>query len=525
MRLFFSSLNDSLTLLSFRMKSAPWYAKLLGFLFLAFSVGTIVGAIRVNDFLRSIMNLKFDEENPSAETAIKLKEFIGVYLETYASGDIESFVSIAFALLLGSIILVPFSGYVIHGVVSHSEMVIVKNGDNYKIGDSIMFQVISSFTLVQLLGLTVVSQLLTFDSEHSGFATVFLWGIWVLMTLVTAFFSWVVEYVARRYGTKMRIMFLGFFVLGLAAVFTFDPNHGTTMFGAARLIFDFLQELATGNLTLLLSSLAVFAGLCVVFIYVLTAVASEALKLPEPNAISKTNEKQIKSRSKTPLKPLLMLSQLLFRYSAITKPVMTALAFSLIIVVVLGGVGGLSTVMIVLPLAVSISFGANIFGMVSGAMNWLLTIEGWRRKVFTSAAILIAAWIVGIYAIVLAVGFVTQTVSAEDVLSMIPSFIVTTCTTTVISLWLSAKYPLPFSGKARENLVSSPIRLMVYVGVFLSIVGAAANITYYAEGGYSWALCGLIVVISAACYYLVQRKWNNTEEYTQKLLKETINAG
>lgn len=524
MKLFFSSINDSLTLLSFRLKAAPLAAKIIGFLFVFSSFIVLTWALKVNGFIRTIMNLTL-ADNPSAETTIKMKEYIGTYLDMYATGNMDTFVSIAVALLLGSIIFVPFSGYVIHGVVSHSEMVIVKNGDNYKIGDSLIFQVVSSFTLVQLLGLTVVSQLLTFDSEYSGFATVFVWTIWVVMTLVTAFFSWVVEYVSRRYGKQIRIFFLSFFVLALAALFLLDPNHGTTLFGSSRIIFDFLQQLATGDYKLLISSIILAAGVCVAFIYLLTTVASEALRLPEPIAVSKTNEKQIKNLSTKPLSPFRMLSQLLFRYAAITKPVMTSLAFSLILVIILGGVGGLSSVMIVLPLAVSISFGANIFGLVSGSMNWLLTIEGWRSKMLAAGTALIALWIVSVYVIVIAVGFVTRTIELGDIEKMLPSFIVTTVTTTVLSVWFSVKYPLSFSGKSRENLVSSPIRLMLYVAILLVVTGSAANATFYSTGWYSWTLCGLISMISICCFYLIQRKWNRTEIYTQKILKETINAG
>lgn len=524
MGLFFSSINDSLTLLSFRLRAAPLAAKIIGFLFVLFSFFTLFASIKINNLIRTIMNLSL-AENPSAETTLKMKEFIGIYLEMYSTGNMDTFVSIAIALLLGSIIFVPFSGYVIHGVVSHSEMVIVKNGDNYKIGDSLLFQVISSFTLIQLIGLTVVSQLLTFDSEYSGYATVFVWAVWVLMTLVTAFFSWIVEYVARRYGKQMRLAFLSFFLLALAALFFFDPNHGTTLFGSSRVIFDFLQQLATGDMKLLSGSLAAVAGLAALFIYLLTFVASEALRLPEPIAVSKTNEKQIKSMSTAPLSPFRMLSQLLFRYSAITKPVVTSLTFSLILVVLLGGIGGLSSVMIVLPLAVSISFGANIFGLVSGSMNWLLTIEGWRSKMLTAGTVLVALWIILIYVAVIGVGYVTRAITLGDIEKMLPSLIATTATTTVVSIWLSVKYPLPFSGKARENLVSSPIRLMVYVAVLLAVTGTAANATFYSNGWYSWTLCGLITMISVCSYYLIQRKWNKTDIYTQRILKETINAG
>lgn len=143
----------------------------------------------------------------------------------------------------------------------------------------------------------------------------------------------------------------------------------------------------------------------------------------------------------------------------------------------------------------------------------------------TAGTVLVALWIILIYVAVIGVGYVTSAITIGDIEKMLPSLIATTATTTVVSIWLSVKYPLPFSGKARENLVSSPIRLMVYVAVLLAVTGTAANATFYSNGWYSWTLCGLITMISVCSYYLIQRKWNKTDIYTQRILKETINAG
>lgn len=524
MKLFLSAINDSLTLLSFRLESAKAYQKLLGFLLFVGLISSVLALLNINSVIRAIMELRL-RDIPTAETVVKLKEFIGTYLGMYTSGDIDTFVSITVALLLGSIVFVPFSGHIIHGVVSHSELVILKNGDNYKLGDSVVFQVISSFTFTQVLGLTLASQLLTFDSDHSGYAAVFVWAIWVVVTLLTVLLSWIVEYVSRKYGKRTRTSFLIFAILCIAILVLLDPDHGTTLFGASQISFDFLQQLATGDMTLLLGSLAVIACLSLLTIYAITGVAASTLRLPEPLSISKTNEKQVRSSSTNPVGPIKMLSRLLFRYTAITKPVITAVVFSVAIILILGGRGGLSAVMIVLPLSVAVSFGANIFGLVSGAMNWLLTIEGWRSKIFNAATLLTFAWISAVYGILLGVGWIAQSITTEDITFILPSLIATTAATTVLSIWLSAKYPLSFSGKARENLISSPIRLIVYVGVILGVTAIVANITFYANGWYAWALCGFVTAISACCYFVVWRTWNYTEKYTSQLLKETINAG
>ena len=50
----------------------------------------------------------------------------------------------------------------------------------------------------------------------------------------------------------------------------------------------------------------------------------------------------------------------------------------------------------------------------------------------TAGTILIALWIVIIYIAVIAVGFITKAITLGDIEKMLPSFIVTTATTTVL---------------------------------------------------------------------------------------------
>lgn len=524
MRIFFTGLSDSLTLLAFRFSSAKPIVKLGGVMFLLFSMFSVWVSMQTPTFIRAVMTARLSDD-PTAETAKQVREFLSTYFEVYITGDMDLFVSIAVALLLGSIIFVPFSGYVIHGVISHSEMVIIKPGDNYKIGDSVLFQVISSFTLIQIVGLTVAAQLLTFDSEYSSYAVIFVWGVWVVMTLLTSFFSWVVEYLTRRFGKIMRFMFLSVFFLAIALALLIDENHGATLFGASHVIFDFLNQLATGDLRLLGASLVVLAGLSVAAIYGLTFMASQALRIPEPLTISKTNEKQVSGGKGMTLRPTAMLGKLLFRYNTVTKPVITAVAFSVIVVLLLKGQNAINTTMIVLPLAVGVSFGANIYGLVSGSVNWLLSIENWRRKMVHAATTIIFLSVMAVYVIAYGIGLLMGAIKPSELIASAPSLISVVFATTILSIYLSSRNPLPFSGKARENLISSPTALMGYVFLFLIVSGTAGNIALYAPVEVAWIMTAVIAIISTGLYLLLHRKWMRTEVYTQKLLKETINAG
>lgn len=523
MKTFFSGLNDSFTLLAFRFKAAPTAAKIGGLIFVVLAFFAVNMSLQASGFIRRIMTTSLPD-NPTAETARELQNFLSIYLNWYVTGEMDIFVAVAVALLLGSIIFVPFSGYVIHGMVSHSEMIIIKSGDNYKIGDSILFQVISSFTLIQIIGLTVAAQLITFDSPEPAFAIAFVWGVWVFMTLLTTFFSWVVEYVNRKFGSLTRLLFLGLFILSIAAFLLFDPNHGGTLFGAAPHINEFLNTLASGDVNLLVTSLAIILGLSVTAIYGITLMSTHTLQIPEPLTISISDEKQIKG-STLPLKPGLMLAKLLFRYNTVTKPVITAVAFAAVIVVILGGQNALTTTLIVLPLAVGVSFGGNIFGLISGAVNWLFTIKDFRRKMFFAGTIVTFVGILLAYIIVYGIGLIFNSVTVENIAAVLPGITAVTFSTTLTSIYLSVRKPLPFSGKSRENLISSPTTLIGYVMVFLFAAGFVGNITLLVPNTAAWVVAGATVLITGMLYYNLYRKWMYTEKYTSRILKETINAG
>lgn len=517
-------MSDSLTLLAFRFSGAKPYVRVGGVLFLIVGFLSVWAATYTPLFIREVMGANLPD-NPTAETAREVQRFISAYLELYTTGDMELFVSIAVALLLGSIVFVPFSGYVIHGVVSHSEMVIVKNGESYKIGDSLLFQVISSFTIIQLVGITVVAELLTFSQPYPAYTVVFVWDVWVVVTIFTAFFSWVVEYMTRKFGKRMRFLFLAVFVLAILLAVLVDENHGTTLFGLSQLVFDFLTQLASGDQVLLAASLLILTGIGVAGVYLLTFIASQALRLPEPATVSTNNQKQVSTSASPTLHPTVLFFKLLFRYNTITKPVFTAVGFSLILILLLRGTNALTTTMIVLPLAVGVSFGANIYGLVSGSVNWLLSIEHWRSKMVYSATTVVFVSVLAVYAAAYGAGTLLGAVSWAELADAIPAVIAITFSTTVLSMYLSSKNPLPFSGRARENLISSPTALMGYVFLYLVVVGTVGNVALYVPTDMGWMIAGGTAVISILLYIRLVYRWLTTEQYTQKLLQETINAG
>ena len=481
-----------------------------------------------SEFMLTVLSTPI-ADTPGAESVAQAKQYIATYLSLYTSGDLNLVVAVSVGLLLGSIIFVPFSGYIIHGVVSASELTTVKNGDAYRIGDSIVFQFISSFTFIQLVGLTVISEILTIDTPNPGLVTVFVWVVWIALTLATSLLAWVVEYVSRKFGKIVKFGLLGLLIIALGSVVLLDPNHATTLFGAAPYIFDFIQTLAgVGGEAIFWPALIFTAGVIALALIAVGRVASKALELPELPSISKDRKKKNFRSVAHPTRFgfTSLASTLLFRYPTVIRPIATSVMFSVIIVLVLDGASSVLTTLIVLPLAVGISFGANMFGLFGNSNNWLLSLPVFREHIVKIFAVVITAVIGVIYLGVYGIAFVVGKLSVENILSSLPSMLCVTAVVVLISLFLSVTNPLAFSAKTRENVVSSPLVLIGYVTLYISGASLFGNLpTVIQDPVTAWIVSLVFVVAVAGLILVIDYSWRHNEKWAQKVLTKTVNAG
>lgn len=524
----FKGVNDSLTLLAFRTASAKPIFRVIGIIMLLGIAIAVYIATYTAEFMLKLLTIPTDNLGPSADSVNRIKNYIAIYLQAYQTGDINVFVTISVILMLGSIIFVPFSGYIIHGVVSNSELTTIKNGDNYRIGDSILFQFISSFTFIQLVGLTVIAELLTIDTKHPGRADVFVWFSWVALTLATALLAWIVEYVNRKYGKPVRFGSLGIIAILLGLTLLFDPHHGTTLFGASPHIFHYLQNLANGTTLHFITALVAATALILLIITGIGFVAKKALTLTEIPAI--THKKEI-SRIRTifrteKISHLGMTITMMFRYNTVMRPIYTSVGFSIIIALVIGGGSSIATTIVVIPLAIGISFGANMFGLFGNANNWMLSLPQFRNKTIRNFIIILTTTIILSYAAVYGSALVAHRVKPEEVLAHLPSMLATTMAVLVLSILFSIKNPLPFSAKTRENVISSPITLIGYVACYVSAASLFGNVpTSIPNPLYAWAFTIITLIAGTIILARTDYKWRTQEKGVNKVLDRTVNAG
>lgn len=525
----FRGLNDSLTLLAFRVKNAKKLPKIVGTIMVSVIMLCIYAMTYTNKFVLQVYSTP-TADTPAADSINQLKNYIGIYLRFYKSGEIDTLVTLAVVFFLGSIFLVPLSGYTIHGVVSNSELTILKNGDYYRIGDSVVFQFISSFTFIQLTGLTFASQLFSINTHHPGLVTIFVWACWISLALFTSLVTWVSEYISLRYKRRVGYAVLGIIASIIILILAVDPKHGTTLFGASHVIFEFLNQIGDnpagaflpGMIGAVLVSLLLFAAL--------SYVAKATLVIPDNRIVNKP------VRGRNPIRSFIVAGKvnftkltltLLFRYTSVVRPVVTSALFSLLVMLVLGGGSAVSTTLVVLPLATGVSFGANMFGLYGNANNWLLSLPEWRNRTVAVFASTVAITVGSSYIFIYGIAYAAHRITTPQLLAAIPAMLCLIMATTVTSVLLSLRNPLPFSAKTRENVISSPMVLMGYVAIFIPINTIFGNIPYNLAGNPLAAI--IFTAITLAIGFLLlgiaHYRWTRYEKGAQRVLNKTVNAG
>ena len=480
---------------------------------------TLYGMAYIGSALLKILTIDVGDGNDL------IKSFMTQYLTSFANGELDVYVSGVFGATILTILVLPFSGYSLGGIVPTRDMSIVKSNNNYRLSDSILIQFASALSILQLISLTVLSSLISIEGG-TGPAVVYAWTTWIAIVFTTVAFMWIIEYINRRYGKKVKgSLILGILVAMVLAVLL-DPFHGTTFFGLSPIYVDVLQNIYTYNVVNYLIAYGVVIILLILFASTINFVGSKALMLPEPVAIKEKNAKNItlatKRWSKITLGHLIRL--IVLRYKIIWRPILITVIFSSGLLIVLGTndiSGTLSSVMIIVPLVICLSFGINMFGILGSSNIWLLSMPKWRETILYRL-IGIQLTVIGIsYFIVIGSGLSFQRVAFSDVLSSLPGLISTSIIMIIYSVSRSLKSPVKYTASSRGDAILPAMMLLGYMVKFMMLGGFIGIISFWAPSIVQWGILLAVITISVVWFVSLNNKWLTDEAYINNIIQET----
>jgi hypothetical protein len=496
----------SIDLLSFRWKTIrnakTKIAITIAFIVVAF---IIFGVTSIGKTMRTIAS------DPSATFGPAIKNFAVTYVGGFVDGNQNYAASSVLAAVIGSIIIIPIVGYSFSSLTPSGDLVSIRKNDYHKLSDSVILQLLSSISLIQLIALTGINSLLTIAANRPGIGIVFGWVIWLVVVLLTVFVAWFFELLYRIYGFKSKVIAISALIVIAGIVALLFWKKASTLFGLSNAYSSLIKGISdyTPSQTLLAWG-AVLAAIALVG-WGISRVGSRALNLPERPKRSKERRVFVVSvgKKKRTLSQSAFLLNIIFRNSNIWKPLTLAVAFSLGSVIILqGSAEVLSSLVFVLPLIVSLSWCVNTFGILGGGTTWLASLPGGKEDILKNIAKIQFLLIGSLFAVM----FILSAFVFQVGWQTSSSFLIATATSTLImtrsALSKAVYQPERYRVHIKGENVLPPAKALNYLGRFIGGGGLVGLVTFYIGNlGIQLGILAVVAVWQSIRFVRLNKQW------------------
>lgn len=468
-----SAFYDSLTLLYMRWvivrSTATKILLCLG------GIALIVGLVSLSS-TGSLVKLaaSTDREDLSA-----LKVYAQSYLLSYQSGELSGLISSTLAFVMVSVILTPFTGTSITSLIPHHQLVSVTKSSKHRFSDSVIAQFFSSISVLQLFMLTIVASLLSIDEGRVASVS-YAWISWSSLVMLSCLFTWVAEFIARTLSMK-HIFFLVAATLGtLGIALLLDPHHGRTLFGIGEFYVMLVQNFSTLSWWQKAGAILMVASIDAILLFVTYLLSMHTLSKPERVRQKKSTKalRYYPYSSNRMLSSWRLLGTQLWRSSEIRKPLLMAVAFSLVPIIFLSSrYSVLNGIVLIVPIISALSWGSNMFGLIGSGWVWLSTNPYIRSKIiwvgFTTQVLVSCA----LFLLMSVPPLLLHKVSGDDVLVGFSGLLVASLLMSRSAMSKSVHRPYPYRSGKRGETSLPPLTILEYTVRFIGWSGGIGLLT------------------------------------------------
>jgi hypothetical protein len=307
--------------------------------------------------------------------------------------------------------------------------------------DTLVVQAVSTVGVFQLVALTALGSLMTLDGNRGpGFLIV--WAMWPMVAAMEVMVAWAIELAQRVYGPVVRRVAVTVLVCGAGLALFLDPMHGQTLFGAGDLFASAIRKATLGQWTDALPVFTLTMALTGLFVTVGVTFTQAALLKP---AIASSAPRSY-WRWKISTKPVFALTQILLlqvvRTGAIRRPILAvAMVGPPAVLLSHGSFTVMIALVVIIPMAVCLAWGVNIFGVIGPGMTWL-TVQPNVNRMILGVAVAVQLFIIAVLSVfVWAPAAVFGIIDLRTAASVVSATVVTALITTRSAATKSVRRP------------------------------------------------------------------------------------
>ncbi|HET7725283.1 MAG TPA: hypothetical protein VFK68_11635 [Propionibacteriaceae bacterium] len=427
----------------------------------------------------------------------------------YLARDSSVGLPAALGAVLAGVVFAPITGAAAQAQFPDGDLAGIRPSRLYRYFDGLWNSLVSPVGVSPLLLLVAAASIATHDGRGRFAAVVVVVMTWLAAMLAMALFAWTIELTRRRWVARLRWYLAVVVALVVALGVLVDPAHGRTVFGVSPALQRLVRGGATGSTPEVALGVGVLALVGLALLVGGILVCRRTLVLPA--AVERVRQRT--GSVTVPVNPswamFTMLVTTLVRTREVRRPIimMIAVAMPMLFAWIHYSRGDatsmLASVTMVVPLAMSLGWGVNVFGVLGGAVTLLLAQpRAWRLLIRHVVLVqLIASLGLGLLLMVVAVA--TSTLSW----SVLPAYLAGLAVSSVIATGLSLRYSVEKPHRTRltgrgDPLVP-PIVGMGYV-IRIMLTGATTGLAVAVIAGLVPWIAGVVCVLVALSAY---RSW------------------
>lgn len=453
------ALSDSLNLLHLRYKiirdRKTRFSLWLGILILAIA---IIGTSYTGQFIKILAQ----STSPGSDAA---RIFATSYLQSYVRGEMGTLVSVILGLAIASVVIAPFTGTSSTSLISYHHLVSMRASNRHRFTDSLIGQFFASVSLLQLITLTAASSLLTLDGGRVQ-GVLYAWMSWPILVILSTLFVWIAEYLYRKFGEKIRLVILGIMAGTIAIPILINPQDGKTLFGIGTAYSYLIQHFYTLDMNIKALSVIIIFALFWLFFFIAYKMSQLALAQPEVFAKKKIETKKIRIRKASSF-PTIELANLaiiqLWRNLEIRKPLIMATIFGAAVIFFTKEMFSImSTMILIIPLIVCLSWGSNVFGILGNGFLWLASKPFATRNLLWVFAGIQLFVITALFIAMCLPSLIFGKMGSAEMGGIILAVIGTSIIMTESAMNKSVRFPYPYKAGVRGETILPPAALINY---------------------------------------------------------------
>lgn len=529
-----AGMSDSLDILAFKWRSIRPKGQRIWIIFaLVFAMSVVLVTAFTGSAFRSLLSTSLGADD-------SLRQGLLLWINIFLANNASLAAGGILWALVASIVLIPLVGYSFASIVPEGDLASIKVTSNHKISDSIFLQFVSSISFIQVLALTGLSSILTIGSDSPGLAIVVGWMLWTVSVLVTVLAAWFFELIYRKFGIKAKLFAFAVIAITVGVLYLLFPNDFIGLFGLGEAYTTFIQNLSFSSFGIVWA-VGVFLVAVILVSYLISITASRTLEIPERTK-KKDRSKILLARLGLAEKNKIsgtsqFLGNMILRQNNIWKPLLLSTAFAVIMAVIFFAFYQvLFTVSTLVPIMISLVWSVNFFGILGSGTTWIVSLPNGKKQLLGSVVkvqyAIISMIITVIVALIVAIYHPPIDVFTQFLLATAAASIVITH----FSINKAVKHPYRYRVHIRGESILPPNKAFSYMAKMfffgfltsgfiyaLNMVNdaSALGINLPSWAGIVTQVVAVVIIgaIARIRYVLLRRKWMNSPEILQNIVK------